>query len=850
MATKAPVPLVGPAALAALTAEHGAAAEHLAEYLGFFPKQQSTQPTSPLSRQSSEQIAETISDQGQGLGRIKGLEPSKKLHYWYVKTWQQDPNTRPTDHAPASQQIIPLPCVEKLHAQPPTCLLSDAKWQAFWEATVKPLIPTTEIDVPKAVEHIARQQTGSWPYQQRRQTCAEVTVVFDFSPYLTPWFGEFRRGLTVLKKLVGQAAVTTLTIRGAHELPTIGWPQGGQGMVVALSDLGHLSGDQQLIRHWQQQLSKAALSASSGVLSLLGGKTPKQQKVTLLRSMLAHALLPDVQRAKGLAWRIGATPVELLQAWNHSSGRQTASGCWQAKPEVATECRGLIRVGETGMLPENAATLLMADARNAVNPQRAVLEQLSLFDVGLAEPPDIQALEALRVDSSQPYTPKVGFWRASWPYLQQAETAKNHPSLQPVYEMAAKAVGNAALTAAPDKPVDRYQLQVTPEGLQVAETAQYPVIATVPSQLQDKRTGQQITTSSIWETGVVYLKNNDVEITLNTLTKPDWAERIWQEGNLIHAAHNSGAIYRLNPAGPTQDTVQETAQERSQWHCLHNPWPWANATGIDKYGLWADFEIKGVRQTLRFIPPGEFIQGSPESELDRNKDEVQRQVTLTRGFWLADTTCTQALWQAVMGDNPSHFKGGELPVERVSWEDCQGFFKELNRLIPELALTFPTEAQWEYACRAGTSTPFNWGSAELNSELANFNGSEPYANNAKSGSRESTVPVKRFPPNAWGLYQMHGNVWEWCADWYGPWQAEPATDPTGPSEGDYRSLRGGGWIDLGRWLRSADRLSDGPGKRNADIGLRVAAGIDPIAPQSAASRSGAGAVAGRANDEI
>lgn len=254
------------------------------------------------------------------------------------------------------------------------------------------------------------------------------------------------------------------------------------------------------------------------------------------------------------------------------------------------------------------------------------------------------------------------------------------------------------------------------------------------------------------------------------------------------------------------------------------PSPWATAWGEDAYGYWQAFEVKGVRQVMRWIPAGEFIQGSPENEPDRQEDEVQRHVTLTQGFWLADTACTQALWQAVMGDNPSYFKGDDLPVEMVSWEDCQGFFKELNRLIPELGLTFPTEAQWEYACRAGTITPFNWDSAELNSDLANFDGSMPYANNAKSENRKRTVPVTRFTPNDWGLYQMHGNVNEWCADWYGEWRAEPARDPTGPSEGNGRSLRGGSWIGGGRWLRSADRVGSGPGGRDIGLGLRVAAG--------------------------
>ena len=254
------------------------------------------------------------------------------------------------------------------------------------------------------------------------------------------------------------------------------------------------------------------------------------------------------------------------------------------------------------------------------------------------------------------------------------------------------------------------------------------------------------------------------------------------------------------------------------------PSPWASAWGEDAYGYWQAFEVKGIRQVMRWIPAGEFIQGSPEGELERSEGEVQRQVTLTQGFWLADTACTQALWQAVMGDKPSRFKGDQLPVEQVSWKDCQAFLNVLKALLPEFDAQFPTEAQWEYACRAGTSTPFNWGSAELNSKLANFNGAIPYADNPESEHRETTVDVYGsscgFHPNNWGLYQMHGNVLEWCAE---P-AHDPIHDPTGPSEGTGRIVRGGSWFFGGNWLRSAYRGSSEPGLRGGSLGLRVAAG--------------------------
>ena len=161
-------------------------------------------------------------------------------------------------------------------------------------------------------------------------------------------------------------------------------------------------------------------------------------------------------------------------------------------------------------------------------------------------------------------------------------------------------------------------------------------------------------------------------------------------------------------------------------------------------------EFKGVQQTFCWIPPGKFLMGSPENQ--RSEEGPQHEVTISKGFWMADTACTQALWQAVMGDNPSRFKGEDRPVEQVSWYDVRLFLSQLPyKFDPDL----PTEAEWEYACRAGTQTPFNLG-ASLSSDQANFYAPGMY--------RKGTVPVRSFPPNVWGLYQMHGNVWEWCAD--------------------------------------------------------------------------------------
>ncbi|MCK9296622.1 MAG: formylglycine-generating enzyme family protein [Desulfobulbaceae bacterium] len=254
------------------------------------------------------------------------------------------------------------------------------------------------------------------------------------------------------------------------------------------------------------------------------------------------------------------------------------------------------------------------------------------------------------------------------------------------------------------------------------------------------------------------------------------------------------------------------------------PYPWAVDWGQDKYGLWQSFACKGVRQQLRWIPPGRFLMGSPPDEPGRYDNELQHEVVLSQGFWLADTACTQGLWQAVMGNNPSHFTGdNSLPVDSVSWDDSMEFISRINSMIPELDLRLPTEAQWEYACRAGTLTPFSFG-PQISTEQVNYDGNNPYHDGEKGQFRQKTVTVKSLPCNNWGLYEMHGNLYEWCADWYGDYAAGTVIDPQGPDTGLGCVLRGGSWRHNGRLVRSTSRLALVPGYRYGYFGLRLSRG--------------------------
>ncbi len=234
-----------------------------------------------------------------------------------------------------------------------------------------------------------------------------------------------------------------------------------------------------------------------------------------------------------------------------------------------------------------------------------------------------------------------------------------------------------------------------------------------------------------------------------------------------------------------------------------------------------------VTLEMKRIPAGTFTMGSSEDECGRFEEEVQHQVPLTNDFWLGQYEVTQAQYAAVMGHNPSKFKGDNLPVDGVSWNDAMTFCEKLNALyadnrnLPEdYQFTLPTEAQWEYACRAGTTTSLNNGK-----DITTGEGTCPNLDEVgwyQQNSDREPHPVGQKGPNAWGLYDMHGNAGEWCLDWYEDYPIGPVTDSKGTVSGSNRVMRGGSWIFRARYCRSACRAYDTPDSKTYDLGFRVA----------------------------
>lgn len=228
--------------------------------------------------------------------------------------------------------------------------------------------------------------------------------------------------------------------------------------------------------------------------------------------------------------------------------------------------------------------------------------------------------------------------------------------------------------------------------------------------------------------------------------------------------------------------------------------------------------VNSIGMKLQFLAPGAFTMGSNESDKDRKPGEVQREMTLSREFYMGVYEVTQAEYETVMGINPSKIKGPKLPVDHVSWHDAVSFCEKLSAMESGMRYRLPTEAEWEYACRAGTTTRFYWGE---DPDLAGIGEYAFYKEN--SGGKTNDVGQKK--PNPWGLHDMNGNVWEWCQDWMGPYNAAETRDPKGPSTGEGKVCRGGCWAYDASRCRSAERNEAPPDSVHVNLGIRVVAEV-------------------------
>ncbi|MCY2993224.1 MAG: SUMF1/EgtB/PvdO family nonheme iron enzyme [Planctomycetota bacterium] len=285
----------------------------------------------------------------------------------------------------------------------------------------------------------------------------------------------------------------------------------------------------------------------------------------------------------------------------------------------------------------------------------------------------------------------------------------------------------------------------------------------------------------------------------------------------IPAKPPRSAARPANPPHPASQVTANSPGVAKDPKNLERPTPAKEEPAL-RFGI-----INSLGMKLVLIPSGEFLMGSPDSIAEADaKEKPQHRVQITRPFYLGVYEVTQAQYQKVVGSNPSHFKGDSLPVETVSWEDAVAFCKRLSEVAEERlagrTYRLPTEAEWEYACRTGSTSKYSFGESEA--EL------EKYAWYDKNSGKR-THPVGANQANVWGLYDMLGNVWEWCQDGYGPYEAGPVTDPSGPGSASYRVDRGGSWINTSAFCRAAYRYWSSPSFRCDSLGFRLAAVQSP-----------------------
>lgn len=721
-------------------------------------------------------------------------------------------------------------------------------------------------DIPRLVERVARGQTVTRvPRVARRAWAGECRLIFDFAPALTPFWADFHDLRRRLQSLRGQAGLSLVAFPEGDPGGRcwIGGPDGWREVprypalapaapLLILSDLGwHDATDARRRRwlsfgarlkaagrrppvlapcpprRWTPELAQAyrPVCWDRGIDSLSRRERAgamaiesRGQSGERLLDLLSPAVRvePALLRAARLLLPAGESDAgDEADAWNHANVHATLTAFYFGRAALASR-RARFR--------DDSLRARVADAilRHHAHLSPAVVhEERWILAEALGQPMPPETLEFVSRAAKTQLDSAPGL-RAEFAAWTRRMGGRQHAELWRDDRLAA-----LWLSAHLDE-WRRAGALTLPEGLSLERVGWL----LDPVSRARRYVLSQRGASLIFQTDAPPAAESGRNAPGSPLTEiqaaAPWAE-IEQAGERIARPLNvpipvpAAARFRLR-----------TDRETIEIEALAMP-GWASDIGRDRYGLYADLTLGEVRQRFRWIAPGRFLMGSPPTEPEREPwgaDETLHEVTLGQGFWLADTACTQALWIAVMGENPSQFRDDSRnPVETVSWNMAQTFVERLNEKIWELSVRLPTEAEWEYACRAGTRTPFSFGE-NITPEQVNYNGNYPYAGGRKGLYRQKTVPVQSLPPNPWGLHEMHGNVREWCQDWYGPYGAEAQTDPRGPDRGGGRVLRGGSWNGLGRYLRSARRGVGVPGSRSDDVGFRLALG--PVEPAGTA----------------
>jgi len=753
---------------------------------------------------------------------------------------------------------LKAPINQKPPTQPPLMA-----WRRLWPLLKLALGANTldhKPDLPRIVDHLAKgEPLRRLPKAKRKGWASQAQLILDFDPSLLPFWADFNSLHEQLAGLRGQAGLKVLAFRDGDPSGVCwqhtdqGWrtiahyplPEAGTPILI-LSDLGCNDTSDQRRWRWRRFGTQLAHTACRPVALMPSPPRWWDAELTQLfttvywdravrppQSLSKNAAYPtnakterDLAPAETLLSLLGAAvriepallratryllPASVMDvgaeyaAWNHSALQTTLLAAY-FQPSQAAYYRERLRDDSSFSTElKHQVSALLSYHHAHLSPVIAYEEQLASAELlGETIPENAkqftQRLAKTIADKDGDICANASDW-LNRVLLRQAEQG---PLLQNEYF-------NTALVVANKKGL----LSQLPETIRFEQYA-WLLADKPPVDCQIVQCGQQLhfvpTTNG---SRIASFRHSSAFLQIETAD----GQRHW---------HTMDQPLSLTP---NQTMLIRSDREELGLAWLTLP-SWAEVIGQDSYGLYADLNLKGISQRFRWIPPGVFMMGSPESELGRSIDETQHEVTLTQGYWLADTTCTQAFWQVVMSQNTFRFKDDpNNPVDGVSWHDCQQFVRSLNKKSPGLNARLPSEAEWEYACRAGTTTPFSFGD-NITLEKVNYDGQYPYADGSKGEDRGKTVPVKSLPANPWGLYEMHGNVWEWCEDRFGAFGADPEIDPSGSKQIAHRVLRGGSSANSGKNVRSSRRFKYAPGQRHYDVGFRLALGRSGVSSRA------------------
>ena len=732
---------------------------------------------------------------------------------------------------PASSSLEPVTALPDWTERPPAAIpQSLTRWPELLprlRGALARKMESRDLDVPVIVRRFGQGDSlRRLPHRSYRRWGATLHVIEDRSDRLTPYWRDQAMVRERLFHLFPRHAVRHALIDEGLDQPLfVGLPRGAdrryrppspRGLVLVLGDLGGLAREDAGVSAGWERLGRHLADAGCQAVALL------PQPAAWCPAMI------------GRYWR--------LLSWERGPGALDSERCWRQIETLLCLLAPTARV-EPGLLRDlRRLAGLEAAAESLVWQHPAVTSTSSV--AATLNPEDLKRWRAGFKSQPEPLRKQVldriRAWRARLPgevYLSEAALLdSDSQALLPASErqlcrdffaaldVQIRGVGGATTPRGAEEWFLRFEQRSTKQEAIWRTLPPHRIWAVVhrhdqglnqpPPEFKPENIesdpDRPITTVTIRQQGETLVFAPEIEIE-----EPSAGSRL-------------GRITSRN--GWIQvETVSNDDPDSAFWR-FGQPPAWADAWGTDEYGHWVTFSVENkqsqkITQRMRWIEPGKFQMGSPTDELERHDSEgPQHPVTFQRGYWLFDTACTQALWEAVIGENPSRFKGADRPVENVSWNDCQDFLKRLNERLPGLDLALPSEAQWEYACRAGTTTPFSFG-ATITPEQVNYNGNYPYAGGEKGLYRQQTVPVASLPPNSWGLYEMHGNVYEWTQDhWHGNYQDAPTDGSAwvGSDAGAFRVLRGGSWDDDARLVRAASRGARHPDSRYDFLGFRCA----------------------------